>query len=124
MPYETGAEESNPVVWVIGNTLLTDGLEACLRGRKMDNLVRWHAASAILRKKLNASLPKLIIFERDTPGVDHLFKMLAENPGTHFLGIDLESSQVLLMNSVQYQPRSMNDLHRFIQELAGGGGVP
>lgn len=121
MQYSTGVEDSNPVVWIIGNTVLMDGVEAYLRGLKMDNLVRWNAINADFEKNLKAFHPKLIIFERDIPGAHNLLNVLAENPGTHLLGIDLECNQVLIMNSFQIQIRSMSDLHRIVQDVAGGG---
>ena len=120
MQYSTVVEDSNPVVWIIGNTVLMDGVEACLRELRMENLVRWNAVSADFEKNLKAYHPKLIIFERDTPGTNSLLYMLEENPGTHLLGIDLECNQVLIMNSFQIQTRSMSDLHRIVQDVAGG----
>jgi hypothetical protein len=121
MQYSIGVEDSNPIVWIIGNTVLMDGVEACLREMKMDNLVRWNLISPEFEKDLKAYHPKLIIFERDTPGVRSLLSMLAENPGTHLLGIDLEFNQVLVMNSFRIETRSMSDLHRIVQEVAGSG---
>ena len=121
MQYSTGVEDSNPVVWIIGNTVLMDGVEACLRELKMDNLLRWNTISAEFEKNLKAYHPDLIIFEQDTPAASNLLNMLAENPGTHLLCIDLECNQVLIMNSFQIQIRSMSDLHRIVQDVAGGG---
>lgn len=120
MQHSIGVKDLNPTIWIIGNTVLMDGVEACLRELKMDNLVRWNAISADFEKKLKALDPKLIIFERDTPGANILLNMLKENPGTHLLGIDLECNQVLLMNSLQIQTRSMSDLHRIVQDIASG----
>jgi len=121
MQYRTGVEDSPPVVWIIGNTVLMDGVESCLRELKMDNLVRWNAISAEFEKNLKAYHPDLIIFERDAPGASNLLNLLAENPGTHLLGIDLEFHHVLVMKSFQIQARSMSDLHRIVQDVAGGG---
>ena len=124
MQYSTHVKDSNPVVWIIGNTVLMDGVEACLREFKMDNLIHRVAISAEFEKNLKAYHPKLIIFERDTPDMINLLNILAENPGTHLLGIDLECNQLLVMNSFQIQTRSMSDLHRIVQDVAGGGSKP
>ena len=124
MQYSTHVKDSNPVVWIIGNTVLMDGVEACLREFKMDNLIHRVAISAEFEKNLKAYHPKLIIFERDTPDMINLLNILAENPGTHLLGIDLECNQLLVMNSFQIQIRSMSDLHRIVQDVAGGGSKP
>lgn len=50
MKYSTAVEDSNPAIWVIGNTVLMDGGEACLRELKMENLVRWKAINADFKK--------------------------------------------------------------------------
>jgi hypothetical protein len=121
MQYSAGAEDLNPVVWIIGNTVLMDGVEACLRELRMDNLVRLNAIDVDFEKNLTNSHPNLIIFVRGAPGANNLLTILAENPGTHLLAIDLECNQVLVMNCFQIQTRSMSDLHRIVQEVAGGG---
>jgi hypothetical protein len=121
MRYSAGEEDLNPIIWIIGNTVLMDGVEACLRELKMDNLVRLNAIGVDFEKNLTNSHPNLIIFVRGTPGANNLLNILAENPGTHLLAIDLECNQVLVMNCFQIQTRSMSDLHTIIQEVAGGG---
>ena len=100
--------------------MLIDGVEACLRDLKMDNLVRWNVINADFAKNLKASHPELIIFEQGTPEVDKLLNMIQEYPGINMLGIDLESNKVLIMDSFQIQIRSMSDLHRVVQDIAGG----
>jgi hypothetical protein len=120
MQLRTDERDSLSGVWIIGNTLLMDGVEACLRELKLDNLVRWSTISADLDHDLKANRPTLIIFERNTPGSYELLQLLKENPGIHLLGIDLECNQVLVMNSYQIQTRTMGDLHQIVQDISGG----
>jgi len=124
MQYSIGVEDSDPIVWIIGNTVLMDGVEACLRELHMDNLIRWNAISAEFEKNLKTCHPKLIIFERDISSANKLLNILVENPGTHLLSIDLECNKVLIMSSFQIQIHSMSDLHRIVQEVAGSEGKP
>lgn len=121
MQPRTDERNSLPGVWIIGNTLLMDGVEACLRELKLDNLVRWSTISANFDHDLKANHPTLIIFERNTPGSYELLQLLKENPGIHLLGIDLECNQVLVMNSYQIQTRTMGDLHQIVEDITGGG---
>ena len=120
MQQKISVKGSKATVWLIGNSMLIDGVEACLRDLKMDNLVRWNVITADFAKNLKASHPELIIFEQGTPEVDKLLNMIQEYPGINMLGIDLESNKVLIMDSFQIQIRSMSDLHRVVQDIAGG----
>lgn len=120
MQHKISVKDSKAAVWLIGNSMLIDGVESCLRDLKMDNLVRWNVINADFAKNLKASHPELIIFEQGSPEVDKLLNMIQEYPGINMLGIDLESNKVLIMDSFQIQIRSMSDLHRVVQDIAGG----
>jgi hypothetical protein len=113
-------EATSPVVLIIGNTVLMDGIEACLQELQMDNLVHWNAISAEHEKDLKACHPKLVIFDRDAPSASILLNLLKETPGTHLLGVDCKCHHVLIMNSFQIQTKSMSDLQRIVQDIAGG----
>ena len=68
MQYSTAVEDSNPVVWIIGNTVLMDGVEACLRELKMDNLVRWNLISAEFEKPVTVEEARAVLSR--APGLD------------------------------------------------------
>jgi len=119
MQYSMLVEAANPVVLIIGDTVLMDGVEACLRDLHMDNLVHWRAIHARFEEDLKACRPRLIIFERNTPDASVLINLLKDTPGIHLLGIDYECNHVVIMNSFQIQTRSMRDLQRIVQEAAG-----
>lgn len=112
-------EAISPVVLIIGNTVLMDGVEACLRELQMDNLVHWNVISAEFEKDLKECRPRLIIFERDDSNANILLNLLRDNPGTHLLGIDCQCQHVLIINSFQIQTKSMSDLQRIVQDIAG-----
>lgn len=112
-------EAASPVVLIIGNTVLMEGIDACLRELRMDNLIHWNAISAESEKDLKECRPKLIIFERDAPVVGILLNLLKDNPGTHLLGVDYKCHHVLILNSRQIHTRSMSDLQRIVQDIAG-----
>jgi hypothetical protein len=121
MQTRTDERKSRPVVWIIGNTMLMDGVEGCLRELKFNNLIRRSAISADFAIDMKANYPDLIIFERNTPSSFNLLQLLTENPGIQLLGIDAESNQVLVMNSYQIQTRTMTDLYNIVMGISGGG---
>jgi len=120
MQHRSIVESASSIVLIIGNTVLMDGVEACLQDLQMDNLVHWNAIGTECEKDLKACHPRLIIFERDAPCANILLTLLKDNPGTHLLGVDCQCQHVLIMNSFQIQTRSMNDLQRIVQDIAGG----
>lgn len=117
MEHSSVIEAASSVVLIIGNTVLMDGVEACLRELQLDNLVHWNAVSAEFEKDLKECHPRLIIFERDASSAGILLNLLKANPGTHLLGVDYTCNHVLIMNSFQIQTRSMRDLQRIVQDI-------
>lgn len=120
MQNSSAVEIASPVVLIIGDTVLMEGVDTCLRELHMANLVHWNAISAGFEKELKECHPRLIIFERDAPSAGILLNLLKDNPGTHLLGIDYKGHHVTVMNSFQFQTRSMSDLQRIVQDIAGG----
>ncbi len=114
------SRESCPVIWIIGNSVLMDGIAACLDDRRIPNLIRWEALDADLDINLHASQPNLILFELDTPGSYMLLDLLREQPGIHLLGIDQNCHQVLVLNSFIRKTRTMTDLHQIVDEISDG----
>ncbi len=119
MQYSSIVESASSVVLIIGNTVLMDGVEVCLRELHMDSLVHWNSLSAEFEKDLNTCHPKLIIFERDAPSANILLTLLKDKPGTYLLGVDCQGEHLLIMNSFEVQIRSMSDLQRIVQNIAG-----
>lgn len=112
--------ESRPIIWIIGNNVLMDGVVACLEERQITNLVRWEISETQLETDLPASQPILIIFPLDTPGSSFLFDLLKDQPGLHLLGIDQNCDQVIVLNSFMRETRTMTDLYQIIEEISGG----
>lgn len=121
MEERTKSQESNPVIWIIGNSVLMDGVAACLEDRRVPNLVRWDAVDVYLDANLQASQPSLIIFELDTPGSYMLLDLLREQPGIYLLGINQNCNQVIVLNSYKKKTRTMTDLYQIVKDISGGG---
>jgi hypothetical protein len=112
-------QESRPIIWIVGNNVLMDGVVACLEERQITNLVRWDVCETQLDADLPAGQPILIIFPLDTPGSPLLLDLLKKQPGLHLLGIDQNCNQVIVLNSVMRETRTMTDLYQIIEEISG-----
>jgi hypothetical protein len=119
MEYRTGERESDPSVWIIGDTVLMDGVETCLRDLDLKHLVRWNEIDADFDANLKEYCPCLIIFELETSGSHRLLNLLIRKPGVYLIGIDLECNQVLVVNSLQMETRKMTDLYQIVREVTG-----
>lgn len=113
------SQESKPFIWVIGDSVLMDGVANCLEDRMVPNLIRWKSLNIEMNANLRANQPSLIIFELDTPGSYILHDLLREQPGIHLIGLNQNCNQVLVLNSFKRNTRSLNDLYQIVQEISG-----
>jgi len=114
------SQESRPVIWIIGNNVLMDGVTGCLEERLVADLVRWDDLKFDLDTNLNASNPNLIIFELDHPGSYMLLHLLRERPGIQLLGINQNCNQVIVLNSLTRKNSKMTDLYQIVEKLLSG----
>ena len=113
------SQASKPFIWVIGDSVLMDGVANCLEDRMVPNLIRWKSLNMDMNANLRASRPSLIIFEMDTPGSYILHDLLREQPGIHLIGLNQNCNQVIVLNSFKRNTRSLNDLYLIVQEVSG-----
>lgn len=108
---------SRPVILIIGESVLMDGIAFSLQRENLDNLVHWGE----LKTGFNAvRLPpstNLIIFELEKPGIYQLFDLLREQPGIRLLGLHSNCEQVLVFGSCKKPSRTMADLYRIVREV-------
>ncbi len=113
-------QESGATIWIVGNSVLMDGVAACLEERMVPNLVRWDTLPSDLAANLQRSHPGLIIFELDTPGSHLLLDLLSEHLGVHLLGIDQNCNRLIVISSFSRKTRTMTELYQIVSELVGG----
>jgi hypothetical protein len=116
-------KESRPMIWIIGNNVLMDGIAASLQEKQIKNLVHWEKLDVDFDAKLRSNTPNLIIFELDTPGSYILLALLRQQPGIQLIGVDQNCEQVIVLNSFQRQSHSMRDLHQIVQEVTKSGDI-
>jgi hypothetical protein len=111
-----------PLVVLLGDSLLLDGIAVSLAGRKMPRTVRMDSDVIDIRECLKTLQPDMIIFELGTPQSTAILSLLSEQPGIQLLGLDLACSRVIVLNSQQHLAPTMNELCQMVQARAGQQG--
>jgi hypothetical protein len=119
-----------PLVVLLGDSLLMDGVEAGLGSKQALGILRMDTTITDIGERLKSLRPELIVFELDTPRSPAVLSLLREQPGTLLLGLDLACSQVIVLNSDQHPTRTMKELCQLAQtevshraRLRKGGGA-
>lgn len=107
-------------IWVIGNSVLMDGVTACLQERMITNLVRFDYMNVDSVKQLRADRPILIIFELDSTSSKYLIDLLRQRSDIHLLGIDQDCNQLIVFNSLTRTALTISSLYQIVKEISGG----
>lgn len=108
--------EKKSVVVFLGDSLLMDGIAASLAKDEAFKSIRWDPAGAKLDAFLQSTMPDLIFFELDSSWSSAIFALLSKRPGLMLLGLDLNCSRVIVMNSHQRYTKSIAELSKFLQD--------
>ena len=107
--------EKRQTVILCGNSLLLVGVEACLAGRPGLDVRRVPAADLSHKQHLDALSPDVIIFEMGT-GSKLALDSLKQQPGLLLIGLDLDSSQVIILSGRRRLVPQSDDLVKLIQD--------
>jgi hypothetical protein len=107
--------EELPLVVLLGESLLMDGLAVSLAGRPTLGMIRIDTDIVDDRKCLEFLKPDLILFELDHPWAPDILSLLSEQPGIWLIGLHLSSSRAIVLNSHQHMTQTMNDLYQVVQ---------
>jgi hypothetical protein len=111
--------EKRPLVVLLGDSLLMDGVAVSLAGRPKLRMVRMDPDVTDIGECLESLKPDLIVFELDNPRSPMIFSILREHPGILLIGLDPDSSQAIVLNSQQHITETMNDLAEIVQVETG-----
>jgi hypothetical protein len=70
--------EQRPLVVLLGESLLMDGVAVSLAGKGMLGTIRMDSDVVDIRECLETLQPDLVIFELDTPQSSHVLSLLRE----------------------------------------------
>jgi hypothetical protein len=111
--------QPRPLVVLLGDSLLMDGIAVSLAGRKMPGTIRMDSDVLDIRENLKTLQPDLVIFELGAPQSPAILSLLKEQPGIHLMGLDPACSRVIVLNSQQHPTPTMNELYQVVQAETG-----
>ena len=102
--------EKQRQIVVLGNSLLMDSVATNLQQGLAQDVIRMDVDDYLESLK-----PELIILELDLSRPQTILSFLREKAGAMFLGIDLESSQVIVFDSQRYPIRNVDEFCELVQ---------
>lgn len=108
--------KKQPVVILLGDSMLMEGVAVSLACNEALRTQRLDPAAADLHARLGSIAPDLIAFELGTEWSHAILSLLQEQPGSLLLGLDLNCSRVIVMNSHQHLTKSMQELYQLFQD--------
>ena len=126
-------EERRPLVVLLGDSLLMDGVAVSLADWQLWRMIRLDIDALDIGECIGecmASLdPELIVFELDSPWSSSILSLIKDQPGTLLIGLDLPCSRAIVLHSHQHLTQTMADLCQVVQaeanekaRLLKGGG--
>ena len=110
--------ENRPLVVLLGNSLLMDGVAVSLADKQMLRMVRIDTETEDIWERMESLRPELIVFELNNPDTPAIISLLKNRTDTLLIGLDLDCSRAFVLNSRQHLTRSMNDLYSVVQAAA------
>ena len=107
--------EGRPLVVLLGDSLLMDGIAVSLAGREMPGTIRMDSDVVDVREHLKTLQPDLVIFELGTPQSPAILSLLSQQPGLQLMGLDPACSRVIMLNSQQHPTPTMYELYQVVQ---------
>jgi hypothetical protein len=108
-----------PIILLLGDSLLIDGIAISLAGREMPGTIRRDSGVIDSKECLGTLQPDLVIFEMGAPQSPAILSLLSEQPGVQLIGLDPACSKVIVMSSHQRPTPTMNALYQVVQAEAG-----
>lgn len=108
--------EKQTVVVFLGDSVLMEGIAVSLAHNKSINCMRVDPATANMLDCLRSIAPDLIVFELGTMWSFAILSLLSEQPGLQLLGLDIDCSRVIIMNSYQRYTKSIEELSQLFQD--------
>ena len=108
--------EKQTVVVLLGISLMMDGIIDSLIKNEALRSIQIDPSVANLNEQIRSAKPDLIVFELGTVCSQSILSLLSEQPGLLLLGLDLELSRVIVMNSHQRFTRSIEELTQLFQD--------
>lgn len=111
--------ENRPLIALVGDTLLMESVEAKLVDMGELDVVHIQTEASNIERYLKSLGPDLIIFDWDAPQAQFALPFLRHQIGIPIVGLDLASSQGVVLTSQRHTIASVNELWRVIELQLG-----
>ena len=108
-----------PLVVVLGDTLLTEGAAISLANCSQISLICIDSNVFDIWQQIDTLNPDVIVFDLEIPHSPLILSLLKEKPGILLLGLDLECNRVIVLNSRQHFTQTMHDLCQIVEAETG-----
>lgn len=103
------------VVVLFGDSLLMDAVEASLGRRQGLSVVRISTTMHHVEEYVHSLRPDFIIFDWDAPHTQIILSFLRYRPGVPLVGIDITTSRVTALSSLDYPVLTVSDLAQVVR---------
>ena len=110
--------EKRPIVAILGDSLLMEGVAVSLANVQQWSLVRVKSSVFDIWQHVESLCPDVIVFELQVPHSPFILSLLKEQPGILLLGLDMAYHRVIVLNSSQHTTRTMHDLYQLVASEA------
>ena len=108
-----------PLVVVLGDSLLTEGVAAGLSNCPKLSLISINSNDLDIWQQVDKLNPDVIIFDLEFPNSSIILSLIKEKPGVLFLALDLDCNRVIVLNSRQHFTQTMHDLCQIVEAETG-----
>ena len=108
--------DHQPVVVVLGHSLLIDGVATSLADKSTNNIIQADPDIADTKPCIQSLNPDLIILEMNDPRIDTMFSLLKANPAISLLGLNEGHSRALIIKPQECTLYTMQDFHAALQK--------
>ena len=110
--------KKQPVVVILGHSLLMEGVAVSLANVEELSLVRIESSVSDIWQQVEALSPDVIVFELEVPHSPFILSLLKERPGILLIGLDVACNRVIVLNSRQLITSTMHDLYQIVESEA------
>ena len=102
--------DGKPLAYIVGNSLLMDGIAESLTQAGLTQIVYTDPSIPDLAESVRRLRPHLIVFELNSPNSQPILALLHQLPGTLLIGLDLTCSRAIVINSRESQAQTSREL--------------
>lgn len=104
------------IIVLFGDSLFMDTIEAGLGAGREFGLVRIYTSVTDVGKRLQSFHPDLVIFDVLNLDDHAVLTLLKDQPGTLFLGLDINTNRIIALTCQCHTANSLSDLTHIIRQ--------